>query len=249
MGIEQLKAAYESTKHMAGGKHGPKSFSHMVTRCRELVHGIYLNGTEVLEVGAGGGFLSHYLAECVPVRSVVALDEYAGHGSPVATGEMITAMQSALNNSERLTIVRKDFLRYEPGPKFDRVICVNVLHHIINFRVKEHGGARLGEAETALRHVARCLKPGGMVVIQELSNRNWCFLPGYRSGMSHVSWESKLPPADWREALVRAGFDNVDVRYRLPLNLPRWNWLRPLFNNEFVSLLMDSSFVVTARFV
>ena len=57
------------------------SFEHLSRRYYELLYHLDLKGKSILEVGAGDGFLSHYLALLKGVKDVVSLDEYEGHGS------------------------------------------------------------------------------------------------------------------------------------------------------------------------
>jgi len=236
-----LSSAYEAASSLVQPS-AKKPYSHMARRCEELLHGIEVADADVLEVGTGNGFLAHYLATYRNVRHVVALDEYEGHGSARGNHDMNLAMQKHLNNSDVVDVVRCNFNTYTSDHRFSHVFFVNVLHHMVPS--SEPGTS--DEATRILRHASGMMKQGGTIIIQETSPINLCPIPKYREEMRNVSFKDKLESSQWRAALMAAGFDHIQLRYRLPLNLP-WNpFLRRCFNSYVASLLTDSSYVLQA---
>jgi len=247
MGIDRLKNAYEEACNAFPQERKFKSFSHMLKRCREFLHGISLDDMHVIEIGAGSGFFSHYLVECGDVKIVEAVDDYQGKGSPIASGEIITRMQEILNNKGQLKILKIDFMKYVPDVPADCIIFINVLHHIVNHIIKSESISKESAVEKVLKHAGKCLKKNGIIIFQEFSDRNFYFFPFFRDFVKRVDYSSKISLSIWKATLIKAGFTNVEVRYRLPLILPEWKILRLLFNNRLASLLTDSSFIIKAE--
>jgi SAM-dependent methyltransferase len=230
------------------GDDGPdKTFDHLVRRSDEFLFGLDVRGREILEVGAGRGFLAHYLATCKEARHVTALDEYEGHGSSESSIETISNMREYLANAHQLSIVKGDFLEFESTQRFDFVFFVNVIHHIVVTRESLIDSPMHLEAAVDLcRRSARLLKPGGGIVIQEMGPTNLCPLPKYRKNMKNIDWASKQHAGAWCTALRTAAFTKIRVRYRYPINVPLIRLLRPLFNHHVASLLTDSSYIIEA---
>jgi SAM-dependent methyltransferase len=245
-GLDRLREAYR-TWGSTEGDELPHSFEHLVRRCEELLRGEDLRGRSVLEVGAGRGFLAHYAAVCRGAEHVTALDEYEGHGAPGAGRDTLFGLRAALGQERRIRIEQCDFLDWRPSRSFDYVLLVNALHHIAETRLPlSHDAEQWQRALAAFERARSALAPGGCLLIQELSCRNYCPLPRYRRRMRGVRWESKQAPGEWCKALRAAGFTRTAVRYRYPLNLREVDALRPLLANRVVSLLTDSSYVIRA---
>lgn len=77
-------------------------------------------GTSVLEVGAGHGAVTHYLALD---RRVVALD---------ASPDCVAALQQRFRGCENVTVVRGDARQLETAEQFDSIVMINVLEHIFD---------------------------------------------------------------------------------------------------------------------
>jgi SAM-dependent methyltransferase len=246
-GLERLREAFRTQWSIDGDAELAHSFDHLVRRCEELLHGEDLTGHSVLEVGAGRGFFAHYAAVCGGAEHVTALDEYEGHGAPGSGHDTIHRLRACLGEEDRIAVEKSEFLDWTPRRSFDYVFLVNALHHIVETRRPlSHDAEPWQRALRAFGQARRVLAPGGRLVIQELSCRNYCPLPRYRNRMRGVRWRSKQPPREWCKALRASGFTRTAVRYRYPLNLAEVEGLRPLLANRVVSLLTDSSYVIRA---
>lgn len=105
-------------------------------------------GMTVLEIGAGTGALTRYLAEQGAV--VTALEGTRARARSVA--ERCRGMKT-------VEVVCGDFKNLEPSHTFDVVLVVGVLE----YAASSAGG---GSAPSSfLDHVAACLKPGGIVIL------------------------------------------------------------------------------------
>lgn len=244
-GVRRLREAFETHGPVGAPGH---SFDHLLRRCEELLRGEDLAGRSVLEVGAGEGFLAHYAVVCRGAAHVTALDEYEGHGAHPDGRQTLERMRGQLDQEGRIRVEQRDFLDWEPPRKFDYVLLVNALHHIVETPSRlSHDAPHWQQAVRAFERARRALAPGGRLLIQELSCRNYCPLPRYRRQMRGVRWENKQTPREWCKALRASGFTETAVRYRYPLNLPDLDAARPLLANRLVSLLTDSSYVICAR--
>ncbi|WP_155372862.1 class I SAM-dependent methyltransferase [Catellatospora vulcania] len=102
-------------------------------------------GTErVLDVGCGDGYVTRLLAARVPAGSVLGVDP-----SP----RMIEAAHAADDQLTNVSFEVGDVTTMAYGPDFDLVVSFNALHWV-------------ADQQTAYRHIAAALNPGGRVLVQ-----------------------------------------------------------------------------------
>lgn len=244
----QLRDAYAKTREKYGRAAKLHSFEHLKRRCDELTYGLDIRNGSVLDVGAGAGFFSAYAANCLGVEHVTALDEWEGHGSVSVNHDIILELKELLNRKDVLDVAKFRLSDFETKKKFSHVFMVNTFHHIVETTMSLYEDSEsMLSAERELRHVREMMSDQGLLVIQEMSSLNLCPIPKYRKAMSGIDHSSKHSPDEWMEAMRRAGFSKIEVRYRLPINLPENGLLRLVFNNRLASLLTDSSYILTAR--
>lgn len=227
---------------------GEKSVGHMCQRCRELLYGLDTAGKDILEVGAGKGFVSHYMATVGGARHVTSLDAYEGKGSQATTYDMNHRLRDLLKDAGRVDVVKSRIQAFDAERHFDLVIFAYSLHHIaVSIPPLERNSAVMDEAVSVFKQAKGLLRDKGCVVVQEVAPLNLCPIPAYRRAIRGVDYRSKQWPGSWSLAMKRAGFSGFRVRYRLPLNLPESALLRVCFNNRLASILTDSSYVLAAR--
>ncbi len=139
------------------------------------------SGERVLEVGCGTGRLTGWLAERVRPGRVVALDFSA---------EML---RQARSKNIPATFRLADVCRDDLGrAEFDLAFC---FHSFPHFR----------DQAAALRNLARCLKPGGRLVVMHLAGRDE--VNGFHHGVGGIIAGDFLPDETrWRDWLDAAGF-------------------------------------------
>ncbi len=99
------------------------------------------DGQSVLDMGCGWGSLSLWLAERFPNSRIMSVSNSATQRAHIES----VARSRGFSN---VTIVTRDMREFDPGMRFDRIVSVEMLEHMRNYR-------------TLLGRVARWLAPGG----------------------------------------------------------------------------------------
>ena len=120
----------------------PKFIPYLTKQCDLVFRG------RVLEIGAGGAWLSAELSKLPNVVEVTAIDLY-----PEPLKEQAPRVFKLLKaNAAKITRMPGDFHKLDfPNDHFDFVVCSAVLNHAANM-------------VQALREIKRVLKPGGKFV-------------------------------------------------------------------------------------
>lgn len=155
----------------------------------------------VLDLGAGSGRATLMVLEARPRTTVVALDIYSGYwGISDNTPERLKRNAAAAGAAGRVEVRVADMRELPfPDASFDAAVSSFAIDHL-----------RRRDVPRALREAARVLRPGGQILIMNLNVDGWIrvglpALPGhgYFGREQDTNW--------WRNALVEAGFDLVDV--------------------------------------
>ena len=146
----------------------------------------------VLDVGCGPGVSTVLFAEKARPRLLAAFDFDAG---------MVKRARRRLRGAPRVGLFVADAARMPfPDGLFDAVFVLGVIHHVPEWR-------------TALREVARVLKPSGRLGFAEPSRRAlrlvYRLLPHDRDSMFSVD--------EWRSALADVGLRIEEEMHKLPL--------------------------------
>jgi len=149
-------------------------------------------GRRVLEVGAGSGAIT---AGYERGREVVAAD-----ASPIA----VAGLRERFADRPNVTVVDADLRTYQPDERFDSVLMVNVLEHILD------------DVE-ALRGLSRLLVRFGNVVIYVPA------LNGLYGEWDHMGGHYRRY-ARWRlrEVFEEAGLEPLELRYVNSLAIVPW---------------------------
>jgi ubiquinone/menaquinone biosynthesis C-methylase UbiE len=177
-------------------EHLPKFVPFLTRHC-----GLEFRG-RILEIGAGGAWLSAELSKLPTVVEVIATDF-----SPRLLREQAPKVFKLMGaNSAKITRIPGDFHKLDfPGDHFDAVVCSGVLHDAANI-------------VQVLREAKRVLKPGGkFVAIREpvwplvkIKSRSKMVARLVETGVN----EHFYSLADYREFFKQAG---------LPLEIKRVN--------------------------
>lgn len=98
----------------------------------------------ILDVGCGTGLISNLFAKKYSTSNVVGVDFSDSVDYAVAF-----AQQHDINN---VTFVKENFVNYDPGVKFDRIICQGVLHHMPDYH-------------NMINKLKSMLNPNGLLII------------------------------------------------------------------------------------
>ena len=143
-------------------------------------------GDHLLEIGCGTGQITGWLTEQVRPGRVTAVDF-----SP----EMLRRAEAKQIDA---SFRRADACRDELGrSEFDVALC---FHSFPHFR----------DQPTALRNIARCLKPGGRLIVMHLSSRDHINAFHGRVG-GDVGGDLLPEDHHWRAWLATAGFEPPEI--------------------------------------
>lgn len=136
----------------------------------------------ILDVGAGGGELTHTLTELG--YTVTALD---------ASEDAINRIQEKYPNTNTVFALANhgsDTLELET---FDAIICSSILHEVYSYGDDEHGAGHESSLTRALTDLKTLLKTGGVLIIRDgVLPDNWetkgtiTLLPGHEPSSVHT---------------------------------------------------------------
>ena len=110
------------------------------------------NGQDVLELGCGWGSLSLWMAQHYPASRITALSNSHSQREYIE----IEAARLGLHN---LSVVTRDFNRFDTGERFDRIVSVEMFEHLRNW-------------PRAFANVARWLRPEGRFFMHVFAHRD-----------------------------------------------------------------------------
>lgn len=147
-------------------------------------------GDRILEPGCGSGRLTEVLAAATgPTGLVLAVD--------LSSEMLVRARARGLPRHVRL--VQGSVMTLEPDRfLFDKIICLNVFPHF-------------SDRATALRHLARLLRPGGDLWINHFASRD--AINEFHAGLDAAVRDHLIPPDEEVHRLMRdAGLSVVSHR-------------------------------------
>jgi cyclopropane fatty-acyl-phospholipid synthase-like methyltransferase len=219
-------------------------------RFQDTFRGVCWQGKDVCEIGCGRGDLALYMA-LNGARHVVALE-------PVADGSSDTSLQILESRLARLrpsnlTFVPDRFEDYACGPEsFDVIFGIAVINHTHETRFP------LGNDPEALQHYQQvfhkfhgCLRPGGALVLTDVSRRSvWSLIQQLtrsevRSPLApSIDWKIHQQPCVWQRLAREAHFAHSAIHWRVPYPLRTVPWLA---DNRLFQYFTDASFILVAR--
>lgn len=110
------------------------------------------DGMSILDLGCGWGSLSLWLAARYPSSEVVGVSNSASQRAYIEAA----ARERGLRN---LSIVTADANRFEPGRQFDRVMSIEMLEHVRNYRAM-------------FARIASWLRPEGRVFVHVFTHKD-----------------------------------------------------------------------------
>ena len=205
----------------------------------------------VLEIGAGGGWMSVWCVAKGASRVVALEPELAGSTKGVRSNleRLVQDLVLPPGLVTYLPITIQEFFQSNPGPEFDLILAYTVINHIDEEAVQrlnqpEEQAARKSYLEL-LQQIRSILRPGGTLVITDNARRNLWGDLGLRNPVSPtIEWHKHQQPEVWVSLLLEAGFTSFALSWNVPSRL---RWLRWGLSNRLASYCLNSHFLLHCR--
>ena len=212
---------------------------------RQALRQIDFQGLDVLDIGAGDGIFSCYIA-LQGASLVVALEpELDGSSSEVRAALLRRAADLGLAN---VTCLPQTFQQYDgPAGTFDVVLAHNVVNHLDENAVSVLHRSKPAEElfRGLLRRMHDLLRPGGMLVLADCARANLFAHLGLRNPLAPtIEWHKHQNPDLWIRLLEESGLAVSEVHWTYPRRL---RMLGSLLDNRVAGYLGDSHFVIHAH--
>lgn len=138
-----------------------------------------MDGQSILDMGCGWGSLSLWLCEKFPRSRIFAV-------SNSSTQRMYIEQTAAQRGFNNLQVVTADMRQFEPPQTFDRIVSVEMLEHMRNYR-------------TLFQRVALWLKPGGKFFVHIFTHKEYAYpfnVEGDEDWMAKHFFTGGIMPSD-----------------------------------------------------
>jgi len=230
--------------HKLIDRHDKKGGRIKIDNFFEIIKDIGIKkGLKILEIGAGNGIFSNFLAVYFNVV-VISSDPYKGNGSLISNYSINKSIVKELDY-DRVQVLRKDFLDFKTNEKFKYIFAINVVHHIIETRkVLSDDCENYKKCVNVFRKAYNLLDSDGILIIRDVEKENFLKKNNIKTS---VNYELKQNNWEWEKALKEAGFKEIKVRHLTPRIIRKIPLAHFIFNNRFVSLFFDSAYVIIAN--
>lgn len=163
----------------------------------------------VLEIGCGNGHGTSLIKKYYWPENIVAID----------LDEKMIGLATKRNHDPAICYKVMDTAKMEfPDGYFDSIFDFAIIHHIPNWR-------------DALRELRRVLRPGGELIIEDLSIASFSTGIGLLwKRLSDHPYEYMYTPREFTEFLKEIGFAVIEYRETNPLGIVKFFWLVAIAN-------------------
>jgi len=180
-------------------------------RVKQTVSGINNSGTaDILEIGCGAGYASEYLRGMY--KSFTGIDFSGG----------LVNLARSTHKDPLVEFIEADLYKYEPGKKYDLIIIIGVLHHMVDIPL-------------SLKVCKGLLKPGGVIAVNEPQDANILvrYIRMFRSKFdkNYSSDQEEMKRKELVKLFKEAGYSDVSVSPQ------------GVFSTPFAEVMMKPKFI------
>jgi SAM-dependent methyltransferase len=211
---------------------------------RQALRDIEFHNLAVLDIGAGDGVFSCYMA-LQGASHVVSLEpELDGSRSQAhaVLARRVRELNLAQIHHESATF--QEFTGAEGS--FDVVLAHNVINHLDEEAVVvlHEGGRARSRYQELVAKMYRLLKPDGTLVLADCAPANLFPRLGLRNPIARsIEWHKHQNPEVWMDLLTEVGFERTELHWTYPRRLRAFG---ALLDNRVASYLGYSHFVIHA---
>jgi tRNA (cmo5U34)-methyltransferase len=156
----------------------------------------------ILDLGAGTGLFSSYMARTYPQAKLTLID--------LSPGMLDIAKERFEGSTAELTYLTGDYSAFEDAERYDAVISSLSIHHLED------------EAKEALfARIFQLLKPGGVFVNADQVLGETPYL----DALNRSDWVAKIEATDLSQEALQAAYERTKLDKMAPLDT-QLNWLR-----------------------
>jgi SAM-dependent methyltransferase len=207
-----------------------------------IFENVKLSDTRALDVGAGNGLFSLYMA--TEGADVVALEP---EGKGTTQSNVFSVLSDIAAQTDRLTVEAVPFQACDSDEPFDVILLRNVVNHLDEAACKRLH--KSDEARNRYRELFRNLfeltASDGTVLIADADRTHFYQYLGLDNPFAgNIEWEKHQSPGLWAELLQDVGFVLEDIGWTPAASLGP---LAPLTRNYIVSHFLRSHFRLVMR--
>ncbi|MDQ1284099.1 MAG: hypothetical protein QG620_447 [Patescibacteria group bacterium] len=213
---------------------------------KELFRGIEFSEKNILDIGAGTGMYSCYMAMNGATKIVSLEPELEGSGNGYTAKFEDLKDNLGLNNVFLKSLTFQSFNNEEK--KFDIIL----LHHSIN-HLDEDACINLKKSEEA-REIYRKIfeklylisSSQARIIIADCSSKNIFSMLKIKNPFApSIEWHKHQPPNEWAKLLKKTGFRDFEVKW-IVLN-PLGGIANFFLGNKICSFIINSHFIIYAK--
>jgi SAM-dependent methyltransferase len=223
-----------------------RSISGFKFYIKNLFDGLCFDGKNVLDIGAGSGLYSFYIAQN-GAKKVVGLE-------PEMDGSKNNYIYKFNEFKKRLNL-ENVFLKPSPFQSYDEkdeTFDMILLHHSVNhlnedacINLKKSDKAKESYKEIFAKLYSISNKDAD-IIIADCANKNLFSFLGIKNIFApSIEWYKHQSPSEWIKILEKVGFRGFRVKWVAPSQLGKIGDL--ILGNKICSFFIHSSFIIYAK--